>query len=286
MADGLKKNQYHVYFGSKIFYLIEPTPKNLKIYSDWATSKKGVGGSDGRRTASSNRVKYVFLPDLIVRAGGIVHEVPLGAGQTLFIPSGWIHAVHTPDEDTLVFGGNFVHRHSLEMQLRIHRLEGSMRVGPDFRFPNYQKLMWYAARDFVGECAELLRKMESRDDDENESEKGEEANLRISIVKNDESIEEVCSGGSWGFKKTTKDGKRAGQGLERQRARILCSTYPPRILQGYGALAKDLSRWSTSRTRSAIEQYPANMNVVSLASELYQMMKQCIALLGKKGNRG
>lgn len=85
-------------------------------------------------------------------------EVPLRAGQTLFVPSGWIHAVHTPSEDTLVFGGNFLQRHSFEMQLRIHRLEGYMKVGPEYRFPNYQKLMWYATRDFLGECAEILRK--------------------------------------------------------------------------------------------------------------------------------
>jgi len=35
--------------------------------------------------SSSNRTnsKYTFLPDLIVQAGGVVHEVPLRAGQTL-----------------------------------------------------------------------------------------------------------------------------------------------------------------------------------------------------------
>ena len=34
--------------------------------------------------------------------------ITLEAGNTFFIPSGWIHAVYTP-EDSLVFGGNFLH---------------------------------------------------------------------------------------------------------------------------------------------------------------------------------
>eukprot|EP00984_Skeletonema_dohrnii_P034091 scaffold33102_cov61-Skeletonema_dohrnii-CCMP3373.AAC.1 len=36
---------YHVYFGQKIFYFIEPTTKNLKIYSEWATN--GTSSSSG-----------------------------------------------------------------------------------------------------------------------------------------------------------------------------------------------------------------------------------------------
>lgn len=39
------------------------------------------------------------------------------AGETLFIPTGWIHAVLTPT-DTLVFGGNFLHSHNIELQLQ------------------------------------------------------------------------------------------------------------------------------------------------------------------------
>jgi hypothetical protein len=39
------------------------------------------------------------------------------AGNTLMIPSGWIHAVYTP-MDSLVFGGNFVHPLAIAMQLR------------------------------------------------------------------------------------------------------------------------------------------------------------------------
>lgn len=35
----------------------------------------------------------------------------------MFIPTGWIHAVYTP-EDSLVFGGNFLHNYNIELQLQ------------------------------------------------------------------------------------------------------------------------------------------------------------------------
>ena len=135
---------YHVFSGKKIFYFVAPTPKNLKLFSGWATN-----ASRGQTS------KYEFLPDLITASGGAVYEVPVLKGQTLFIPSGWIHAVSTP-EDSLVFGGNFIHRHSLEMQLGIYRLERQMKVGKEYKFPNYQRLLWYAARDFLEECDRLV----------------------------------------------------------------------------------------------------------------------------------
>ena len=78
---------YHVYHGSKRFYFIEPTSKNLKIYAKWATDKS---------------IKYQFLPDIIKASGGEVYEVTLKQGQTMFIASGWIHAVYTPGKSTLV----------------------------------------------------------------------------------------------------------------------------------------------------------------------------------------
>jgi F-box/leucine-rich repeat protein 10/11 len=43
--------------------------------------------------------------------------VTLEVGSTFFIPSGWIHAVYTP-EDSLVFGGNFLHSFAIEKQIR------------------------------------------------------------------------------------------------------------------------------------------------------------------------
>ena len=43
------------------------------------------------------------------------------------VVSGWIHAVHTP-EDSLVFGGNFLHIYNASMQLRVWQIEGKTHV--------------------------------------------------------------------------------------------------------------------------------------------------------------
>ena len=58
------------------------------------------------------------------------------AGDTLMIPSGWIHAVYTP-EDSLVFGGNFLHSFSATMQLDIYRIERETGVSKKYTFSMY-----------------------------------------------------------------------------------------------------------------------------------------------------
>ncbi|EJK66427.1 hypothetical protein THAOC_12660 [Thalassiosira oceanica] len=133
---------YHVHTGAKIFYFIEPTKDNLNIFATWATS------------AFSHSARKEMLCDRITQAGGKVYQVTLKAGETLFIPSGWIHAVYTP-MDSLVFGGNFIHEHSLEMQLRIYKLEIRMRVDKKFKFPCYQMLLWFVGQDFLLACEAL-----------------------------------------------------------------------------------------------------------------------------------
>ena len=133
---------YHVHTGAKIFYFIEPTKDNLNIFATWATS------------AFSHSARKEMLCDRITQAGGKVYRVMLKAGQTMFIPSGWIHAVFTP-VDSLVFGGNFIHEHSLEMQLRIYKLEFRMRVDKKFKFPCYQMLLWFVGHDFLRTCEGL-----------------------------------------------------------------------------------------------------------------------------------
>lgn len=41
--------------------------------------------------------------------------------------AGWIHAVYTP-EDSLVFGGNFLHSFGIEKQLRVAQVEDATHV--------------------------------------------------------------------------------------------------------------------------------------------------------------
>lgn len=70
---------YHILKGSKVFWLIPPTEKNLQLYEKWVLSGKQ---SD------------VFFGDTVEKCA----RVYLTAGNTFFIPTGWIHAVYTPTD--------------------------------------------------------------------------------------------------------------------------------------------------------------------------------------------
>ena len=74
--------------------------------------------------------------------------VDLAPGNTMLIPTGWIHAVLTP-EDSLVFGGNFLHGYDVRGQLRVFELERQTSVPRKFRFPMYEHLQWYAAGHYL-----------------------------------------------------------------------------------------------------------------------------------------
>lgn len=62
----------------------------------------------------------------------------------MMIPSGWIHAVWTP-ENSLVVGGNFLTRMNYEMQIKVNRIEIDTKTALKFRYPLFQKVNWYAA---------------------------------------------------------------------------------------------------------------------------------------------
>lgn len=56
---------------------------------------------------------------------------------------GWIHAVYTP-EDSLVFGGNFLHCFAMLRQLQADSIERRTRVAQQYRFPHFQRIHWYS----------------------------------------------------------------------------------------------------------------------------------------------
>lgn len=89
---------YHVLKGDKIFYLIEPNEENLKIYENWNCLKNH---------------SEIFLGDKVKKC----YKFELSAGNTIFLPTGWIHAVYTPT-DSLVFGGNFLHSLNIPLQIK------------------------------------------------------------------------------------------------------------------------------------------------------------------------
>ncbi|TFK42857.1 jumonji superfamily protein [Crucibulum laeve] len=125
---------YHILSGSKVFYFIKPTPANLAAYERWS---------------GTELQNHAWLGDMADE----VYKVELTQGNTMIIPTGWIHAVYTP-VDTLVFGGNFLHSYNVATQLRVRNIEIVTQVPKKFRFPMFSRLCWYVGdkylRDFKG----------------------------------------------------------------------------------------------------------------------------------------
>lgn len=123
---------YHILKGTKTFFFIPPEDKYLKKYEEWCNSD------------SQNET---WLGDL---CGGNVTRVDLHEGDTAFIPAGWIHSVWTP-EDSLVIGGNFLTRLDYDLQLKVANVEKVTKVAPKFRYPYFQKVMWYTLIKYLEE---------------------------------------------------------------------------------------------------------------------------------------
>ncbi|CAM9537205.1 unnamed protein product, partial [Hapterophycus canaliculatus] len=120
---------YHILKGKKEFLLVRPTEANLHLYEGWI------------RSPTQSQVFFGDLADTCYR-------VVLNAGETLMIPSGWIHAVFTP-KPSLVFGGNFLHSLNIPMQLQVHEIEGRAKIHNKFRFPFFKEMMLFAASKFL-----------------------------------------------------------------------------------------------------------------------------------------
>ncbi|KAL7412846.1 hypothetical protein BDY24DRAFT_391284 [Mrakia frigida] len=120
---------YHILKGSKVFWFIRPTKHNLDAYARWSDSAN-------QSTA--------WLGDQVDK----VWKIVLGPGDTMIIPSGWIHAVYTPS-DSLVFGGNFLHSYDVRTQIRMRDIEIATKVPQKFRFPRFTRLCWYVAEHYL-----------------------------------------------------------------------------------------------------------------------------------------
>uniref|UniRef100_T1IVH5 [histone H3]-dimethyl-L-lysine(36) demethylase n=1 Tax=Strigamia maritima TaxID=126957 RepID=T1IVH5_STRMM len=120
---------YHVLKGEKIFYLIRPTAANLTLYEQWM---------------SSSNQSETFFGDQVDRC----YRCAVNSGQTLFIPTGWIHSVFTPIE-SLVFGGNFLHDFNISLQFQIYELERRAKTPEKYRFPRFELINWFAAKHIL-----------------------------------------------------------------------------------------------------------------------------------------
>lgn len=90
---------YHMVSGVKKFYLFSPSTNNVANFERWH---------------KLHNQSEIFLPDMMSDA---CYCTELTAGQTLLIPTGWIHAVYTV-ENSVVIGGNFLHSLNIPLQLR------------------------------------------------------------------------------------------------------------------------------------------------------------------------
>lgn len=120
---------YHILKGKKTFFFIPPKAKHLKAYEEWNDSPQQ---------------NYTFLPNITKEC----YRVDLHEGDTMLIPSGWIHAVWTP-ETSLVIGGNFLTRMSFQNQFKVVDIEKANETPMKFRYPFFQKIMWYTAIKYL-----------------------------------------------------------------------------------------------------------------------------------------
>ncbi|BFZ04644.1 hypothetical protein BsWGS_07683 [Bradybaena similaris] len=138
---------YHILHGEKIFWLAPPSQKNIDKYIEWTLSAKQGD---------------MFLGDALE----LCQRVNLHAGYTFIIPAGWIHAVYTP-QDSLVFGGNFLHSFNVENQLLVSRVEDKTYVPSKFRYPFFSEIMWYVVDRYVS-CLTGRTFLVSYDRDDND----------------------------------------------------------------------------------------------------------------------
>ncbi|CAI9624223.1 unnamed protein product, partial [Staurois parvus] len=126
---------YHVLWGEKIFYLIKPTDENLAKYEAWSSSV----------TQSEE-----FFGDKVDKC----YKCVVKQGHTLFVPTGWIHAVLT-SQDCMAYGGNFLHNLNIGMQLRCYEMEKRLKTPDLFKFPFFEAICWFVAKNLLETLKEL-----------------------------------------------------------------------------------------------------------------------------------
>uniref|UniRef100_A0A1I7U0N8 JmjC domain-containing protein n=1 Tax=Caenorhabditis tropicalis TaxID=1561998 RepID=A0A1I7U0N8_9PELO len=98
---------YHVIVGKKIFYVAERTEENFEIYRKYEENRLTIETWIGKD-----------LKDEWER-------IEINAGQTAFIPAGFLHMVFTP-ENSIVIGGNFLQEEFLKSHFKLTRFEDEL----------------------------------------------------------------------------------------------------------------------------------------------------------------
>ncbi len=135
---------YHIVSGGKIFILVKPTEQNRRKYIEWEQRKSREGKDSDE---DEHRVRHIgFLEYCDKYCNKIpddeVFHVEFAAGETLLLPSGWIHCVITT-EDALVFGGNLLHDYCAESQINVFKDEREY-VDKKFMLNGFKRFHWYS----------------------------------------------------------------------------------------------------------------------------------------------
>lgn len=115
--------------------MIKPTDENLALYESWSSS---VTQSE------------VYFGDKVDKC----YKCVVKQGHTLFVPTGWIHAVLT-SQDCMAFGGNFLHNLNIGMQLRCYEMEKRLKTPDLFKFPFFEAICWFVAKNLLETLKEL-----------------------------------------------------------------------------------------------------------------------------------
>lgn len=116
---------YNVIKGEKWFLLYPMNEHNLKEYTKWC---------------NSDLQNDIFLGTYLTDG----KSFKIHSGELFLIPTGYIHAVYTP-ENTYVIGGNYLTLDNLEKHINVHELEVQLNVPRKFRFPEFDRIMVYIA---------------------------------------------------------------------------------------------------------------------------------------------
>ena len=115
--------------GVKAWFFVEPTETNLKLFWEYKKMKKNsitrpkIVRADDEKTFMSYKCKRrdstPFFPDMVHANGGTVNICYTHPGQTLIVPGGWIHAVHTI-EDSVATSSLWWPEGNFKLPLQIH----------------------------------------------------------------------------------------------------------------------------------------------------------------------
>ena len=117
---------FRVLSGKKCFLLIAPGNKTYEKFRAWMDSPSK---------------STTFLP-LLMNEEECCYQYELCPGETLILPSGWLHAVYTPEKSVAV-GGNFLQCASISRQIQVNQQENMMGDDLIHQFPGFRLIHWY-----------------------------------------------------------------------------------------------------------------------------------------------